>query len=50
MFLIGCQDVYGLGIQGPIFSEVGDTLALEEANTNRIQCDWVRTNQQSLVF
>ena len=50
IFLIGRNDVYGLGVQGAIFTKIGNTLALEEADPDCIQCNWVLANQQSLIF
>jgi hypothetical protein len=45
IFLIRCQDVYGLGIEGAVFTKMGNTLALEKANTNRIQCHRISSNE-----
>jgi hypothetical protein len=50
IFLIGCQDVDRLGFEGTIFTKMGNALALEEANTNRIQCDRIAPNEKPFIF
>lgn len=50
VFLIGCQDMYGLGIEGTIFTKMGNALALQEVNTNRIQCHRIFSNEKPFIF